>query len=85
MKVNHAFKCRAYDIQELTQEQMLRHCDLMVEFAKRHVFSPCGGMSGQGRVVHFLNESVCDEYEQRMAITKRKRKGDETRCSPSDI
>ncbi len=68
--------CRYYDI-TVDDVGRQRHSDLIMEFIHRGVLSPRGGsagplirdyvaVEGKYRYIHFLDESVCDEYERRM-------------------
>ncbi|HIV77263.1 MAG TPA: hypothetical protein H9899_07045 [Candidatus Sphingomonas excrementigallinarum] len=78
VKVNEAQPCRAYDV-VVDDEGRERHFALVMDFIKRGVVSPRGGSSGPNvvnhraiageyRIIHFLAEEVCDEYEQAMGI-----------------
>jgi hypothetical protein len=78
IKVNQAQPCRAYDL-VLDKEARDRHFELIMDYIKRGIVSPHGGMSGPNmvngrrregeyRIMHFLAEEVCDEYERAMRI-----------------
>lgn len=82
MKIHvlEAQPCRSYDL-VLDDEARDRHFELMMAFIKRGIVSPRGGGSvpnlerhtgveGKYRIVHFLAEEVCDEYELGMGIAQ---------------
>lgn len=75
--------CRAFDI-TVDRWRARRHFNLLNEFSERGYDSPRGGSSRplppekgdqMSRIVFFLNESVADEYIERMKkrITKEEK------------
>lgn len=78
VEVEQNIPCRSYDL-IVDKEALHRHHDLLTTFINRGVLSPRGGSSGphlkgertvpdRYRIVHFLNETVCNEYEREMGI-----------------
>lgn len=70
--------CRAIEI-EGTKEEMQRHFALKIEFLERGIDSPRSGASGPVRdkpgryfVVAYIDESVADEYVNRMKARTQK-------------
>jgi hypothetical protein len=83
VKVRETQRCRYYDLVMDSATADLHH-NLINDFLNRGFLSPRGGSSGphvdpdtmrvvkgQYRRIFFLNELVCDEYEEKMGIANR--------------